>query len=235
MSEGKELDKKPEATKFQISNINPEPIGLFSLPIPKHLEYKKIIWSTWNSSTSKTKQKSSELKEHLCNASNQNLFNSFTQLSKLKEDIMNYLITYIKQIGYECDEITINSAWLNNSQKGSTLDFHFHSNSFVSANYFVDFSSATHSQLCFMNDRCFKGRAPAYPTFVIPQSEKKTIYTADAISLNAKEGQIAIWRSHLSHGYTTPNNSGNRLTLSLNAMPTKLDNGKYSINIKKSQ
>ncbi len=126
-------------SKFQLLNINPEPIGIISLPHKKHLEYKELIWSIWNNSNNELKQKSNSHKEHLCNANDQNLFNSFPQLSELKHEMMKFIIFYIQQIGYECEEIIINSAWLNNSQKGSILDYHLHTNSFISANYFVDF------------------------------------------------------------------------------------------------
>ena len=227
----RELVGDSNQSKLQLVHINPEPIGIITLPTKKHLEYKNKIWSIWNNSSSEQRQKHTDLKEHLCNTSDQNLFNLFPQLSELKHDIMKFIISYIQQIGYECEEVIINSAWLNNSQKGSVLDFHFHSNSFISANYFIDFSAEKHSQLTFQNDRVFAGKSPSFQTLVIPRSKKPTIYNTECIGLNAKEGQIAIWRSHQIHGYSTPNNSGNRLTLSLNSIPKKMDNGKYSFYI----
>ena len=222
---------KNNSTQFQIVNINPEPIGVFTLPKEKHLSYKKILWTIWNESPREMFQKYTDNKEHLCSGSNLNLFKSFSQLNNLKSDISKFIIEYTNYIGSACEDVIINSAWLNNSKKGSTLDYHFHSNSFVSANYFINFTPGNHSQLTFQNDRVFSGKYPDYPTFVIPSKDTPTIFNAPSIGLEAKEGQIFVWRSHKVHGYSEPNKEDNRLTLSLNSMPKILDNGKYSFSI----
>ena len=218
---------------FAIANINPEPVGIFTLPLKEHLKYKELIQSVWENATEELFEQLEfePYSKHLCNSSNQNLFQSFPILNELKHDLKRVIIAYIQKIGYVCEEIVINSAWLNNSQKDSTLNYHFHSNSYVSANYFVNFDPKVHSSLTFENDRVTKQRIPNGPIIDIQKSEKKTIYTARNIALDIKEGQIIVWRSHQAHGYYIPNKGSDRMTLSLNSMPKTLDNGSYRFDI----
>ncbi len=219
--------------KFNICNINPEPIGLFTLPEAKHLKYKKYIQSIWEDSREEEIQqtKAEPHTRHICNKSNQNLFISYPHLKELKTDIQLMAIKYIQSIGYQCDEIIVNSAWLNKANKNAVLADHYHTNSYISGNYFVNFDSSKHSFLTFKNDRNSSVNNTSSPTLTCPEIDKKTIYTAISIGVKAKEGQIALWRSHLMHGYSNPNIGDNRITLSFNSMPKVLNDGIYSFSI----
>jgi len=149
----------------------------------------------------------------------------------LKNEVTKILLDYIKHLGYLYEELVINSAWLNHSQEKSNLPFHSHSNSFISANYFVNFIPGKHSELAFRNDRAIEVTPSNFPTFSIPETKKKSMYNANYLGLKVNEGDILIWRSHQQHGYSIRNKANDRLTLSLNAMPKILDNGKYSFRI----
>tara|TARA_Y100001968_G_C19377303_1_gene728367 strand:+ start:667 stop:1371 length:705 start_codon:yes stop_codon:yes gene_type:complete len=221
--------------EFEITNISPEPIGIFTLPKDKHMEYKKHITDIWENAPSELMQQfQHEPKtKHLCNLVNQNLFSSFKDLLDLKLDIQKIILSYIREIGFSCEEVIINSAWLNNAEKGSTLEYHTHSNSYVSGNYFVNFDLSKHTRLAFLNDRvCTADAYPNAQVISIPKrTDKKSIYTSNSYEIAAAEGKILIWRSNKAHGYKTPNQSGNRLTLSFNSMPKTLNNGFYSFDI----
>ena len=218
---------------FQIVNINPEPIGLFTLPNEKHLDFKKIINSIFNNSPDSLRQQfdAEPYTHHICNRSEQNIFKSFPELSELKSYFERYLTTYIKTIGHNCNEVLINSAWLNKANKDAILNYHLHTNSFVSANYFVDYDPNIHSPLSFRNDRVSVNSIPTFPILDVSLNKDITIYTADKLDITAKEGQIIVWRSHNPHGYLNPNKGDNRITLSLNCFPKVLDNGRYRVTI----
>ena len=47
----------------------------------------------------------------------QHLFKDFPELNELKQIIQKILITYINEIGFLCEEVVINCAWLNKSEK----------------------------------------------------------------------------------------------------------------------
>tara|TARA_Y100001968_G_C19338040_1_gene707958 strand:- start:217 stop:918 length:702 start_codon:yes stop_codon:yes gene_type:complete len=221
-------------TKFEIFNINPEPLGLFTLPNERHLKYKKLIQSIWKNPKDELMQNfsSEPYTKHICNKQNQNLFKSFPILHELRNDLGFFITSYINNIGFKCDEIIINSAWLNNAQKESTLNSHYHVNSYISGNYFVNFNPELHSSLTFKNDRNPLVMSPSFSTIACQQNpDNKTIYTANSININAKEGQIVLWRSYLIHGYSTPNKGDNRMTLSFNSMPKILSDGIYSFKV----
>ena len=218
---------------FQIVNINPEPIGLFTLPTEKHLGYKKIINSIFNNADDSLIQyfDAEPNTLHICNESDQNIFKSFPELSELKSNFERYLIHYIRTIGHNCNEVLINSAWLNKANKNSILNYHLHTNSYISANYFVDYDPNIHSPLSFRNDRVSVNSIPTFPLLDVSVNQNATIYTTDKLDILAKEGQIIVWRSHNPHGYLSPNKGDNRITLSLNSFPKVLDNGRYRVTI----
>ena len=212
----------------EIYNINPEPVGLFTLSQEKHSRYPIHMWNAPEKFNQKFKNE--PYSRHVCNEVNQNIFNSFDKLKELKSDINNILNTYIKNIGFLCDEFVINSAWVNKSNKNATLAMHHHANSYISGNYFVDFDPKKHSPLIFQNDR--KSGPTNRQAIEIPSiPSKSTAYNIDAMTLPAKEGQILIWRSHVNHGYISPNKSDNRITLSFNAMPKTLSKGLYTFTV----
>ena len=134
-------------------------------------------------------------------------------------------------IGNNCDDIVIHSSWLNRADKGAVLSDHAHSNSFVSANYFVNFNQSVHTPLAFRNDRYHSCQNHYAPYFTIEELIEKNIYNSPRIVMNTEEGSILVWRSHMVHGYRTPNPESGRMTLSMNALPKTVSNGIYSFNI----
>ena len=123
----------------QLINLNPAPIGMFKLPPDKHQEYKEYIYEIYKSAPQELRQKSpSDFTEHICNSNNQNIFNSYPKLSELKYIISEMIISYIKNIGYLADSVVNNDAWLNNASKNARLPHHYHPNSYISGNYFVN-------------------------------------------------------------------------------------------------
>ncbi len=220
----------------QIIGINPEPIGIFDLHASKHEEYKKMIINIFESADNKYKQKfkTEPFTEHICNNLNQNIFVDFPLLNKLKIEINQMIIEFIKDIGYFTDEIIITDAWLNNASAKSKLEWHYHANSVVSGNYFVNYNPNYHSPLLFWNDRVRLSMAERFPSIQIQKnSNKNTVFNTNVIGTNPKEGQIILWRSQLIHGYDLPNKSDNRLTLSFNSIPKICTdgNGRYSFKI----
>ena len=209
-------------------NINPEPIGLYKLPPEQHEKYKSTLTSLWDNADSIYRQQRQEYTRYICNAPGQNLFEQFAQLSELEHTIRLILMNYISRIGYQCEDLLIHSSWLNRASEGAILDDHAHSNSFISANYFVNFNSKLHSPLSFRNDRCTMHRNAGFPYITLEELAEKSIYNIPRIGMNAPEGSILVWRSHMVHGYNTPNQGPGRMTLSLNALPKIVSNGAYA-------
>ena len=69
-----------------------------------------------------------------------------------------------------------------------------------------------------LNDRIYSNNSA--PKIETPKSpDVKNIYNSNYIDVNAKEGQVFLWRSHNAHGYNIPNKGDERLTMSFNSMP----------------
>ncbi len=217
----------------QIFQLSPEPLGIYTLPIETHLKYKnKLIWILENAPSSlKQKFKGEDYSEHVCNSAYQNIFDEFPELEELKSNLKLMIKDYIQEIGYVCNEIIINDAWLNNARKNAQLETHSHSNSYISGNYFINFDIAKHSPLAFINDRFYsKFNAPSIS--LNENKAKPTIYNTSYTTLNCREGQVFLWHSHVRHGYKIPNKEDNRYTLSFNCMPkTCMTGDRYSFQV----
>ena len=214
--------------KGEIANINPEPIGIFTLPTAKHLKYKQIIENVFEQASDDLRQVHSHepLTEKVGNKKKQNVFNDFPELYELKVDFQNVMIQYIRFIGFSCDEVVINSGWINRAKKGADLKYHYHTNSYISGNYFVNFNPEVHTRLNFSNDR-HNSQRPSSQTIELSMGKQTTMYNNPFARVAHSEGQIVIWRSHMVHGYHKLNGADGRMTLSVNAMPTILSSGDY--------
>ncbi len=216
---------------FQVININPAPIGKFSLPIEKHLEFKEHINAIFKTAPNELRQNHQEISmEHICNTSDQNIFNSFSNLKELKNIISQMIVLYIKSIGYITEEVVIHDAWLNNAGKNATLVHHYHPNSYISGNYFVNYNKESHSTLFFRNDRVHQHDAPSIK--IQENLNEPTMYNLPSIGLEAEEGEIYLWHSHMTHGFDIPNKESNRITLSFNSLPKVCIHDRYSFEVK---
>ena len=224
-----------EEISNKVVNINPEPIGIFTLPNEKHIKYKKTLQKIMEDTPKDSDLVSSDRHAwRLCHNYDQHIFETFETLSDLEEDIHSVLLSYIRNTGYVCDKMIINDAWCNMDSKNSTLGFHYHTNSYLSGTYYVNYDIKNHTPLSFINDRITANRKG--PGIEIPENlNVPTIYNKKLVTIPIKEGSILIWKSHLTHGFTQPNKEGNRLTLSFNAMPKTCRNtlGHYSFSITK--
>lgn len=224
-----------EEIKDQVLHLNPEPVAVFTFPSQKHLKYKEII-----EKIIKEIPKDSELisKSHssyrICHDDDQHIFEEFELLAELKEDIHMLLLSYIQKTGWLCDEMVIVDAWINNDGKNSALGYHYHTNSYLSGTYYINYDGKVHTPLSFVNDRITAQRKG--PSIELTRNNNAPcIYNQDFVHLPVKEGSIVMWKSHLTHGYERPNTQGNRISLSFNAMPKRCRNstGHYSFGVVK--
>lgn len=211
----------------------PEVIGLFSIPTEDHLNYKSEIESIMDSAPKElrcTNYRSDNL-EHICNSRYQNIFKQFPSLKKLEESLRDYCVEYINKSGFICDQVVITDAWLNRAGLNAQQHSHLHYNSYLSGTYYINFDSQKHSQIIFYNQRLLNAAIHS-PVIEIPvNTNQPTPFNSKEISINCKEGQVLIWKSHLNHGYKK-NMVDNRLTMSFNVMPKVCTDGStYSFSI----
>ena len=83
---------------FNIIPLMPEPLGIYSIPSDKHIEFKKIaidILETANDDLRQKNQSSNNPLEHICNGKDQNIFLKFKQLNPLRLLLEKYKLNYI--------------------------------------------------------------------------------------------------------------------------------------------
>ena len=130
---------------------------------------------------------------------------------------------YAKEVkgDYIQETVQVTDSWINISDKGGYQYPHHHANSYLSAIYYVNFDMARdHVPTYFTRDTNFIN-APAL-NFI---TGKITDYNQNNEVLS-NEGELIIFPSQLNHGYNE-NNGDNRISLSMNFMPTIVTNGDY--------
>ncbi len=221
-------------SNFGLIPIMAEALGTLSLPTEKHLQYKSQLTEISISAPNEHRRRRDNINdlEHICNTKNQNLFKQYKILDDLKHTLIDYSLHYIKQTGFECNEVLITDAWLNRGGKDAILAPHTHNNSFISGTYYVNFDPDKHSCLRFFNDRMMPQFARS-PIISLPsRKDIQTPFNLEEMIVKVPEGTILFWKSHLIHGFTEPNPSDNRLTVSFNVMPKTCSDGDiYSFSV----
>ena len=143
---------------------------------------------------------------------------------------------YAKEVkgDYIQETVQVTDSWYNISDKGGYQHPHQHANSYLSCIYYVNFDpKEDHVNTHFMKDENM--HFPSMPSLHILRG-KYTDYNQDN-QVVVNEGELIIFPSQIIHGYG--NNKGdNRITLSMNMMPTIVTNGDYGwrcINLNKTE
>ena len=214
-------------SSVKIANVMPEAMAIIQIDKVNHKNYKELINKVIERAPDDLKRDSRTGSPlyHICSNKDQNIFKNFQELSELKKEIINGASSYINKTGYLSNDLVVTDAWLNVGKKGAILQWHNHSNSYISGTYYVNFDPNQHSLLGFKNDRITS--TFNRPGISIPINEKmQTAYNLPIFQVGVPEGNILLWRSHLIHGYEIPNKSDNRVTLSFNIMPRECTDGK---------
>ena len=132
---------------------------------------------------------------------------------------------YAKEIlgHYIPETVQVTDSWFNVSNTGGLQHQHYHANSYISGVYYVNFDRERgHCPTTFTKDeRTFM---PHSPVLTILKSKETEFNQNDVIY--AKEGELILFPSHTTHGYRE-NKGDNRVTISMNIMPTVVTNGDY--------
>lgn len=151
------------------------------------------------------------------------------QFSKLKEWIESQCSFFVSDImGYDLPEkMIITDSWLNICNADGEQYPHYHTNSYISGTYYVNYTDE-HAPLFFTHvDRAT--HSPTQSITLEANKEKFGKYNSDVI-VYPEEGELIMWPSHLTHGYAG-NKKDHRISISMNFMPSIVANDKYSYRI----
>jgi len=141
-----------------------------------------------------------------------------TWVENCAEDFMSNVMGY-----YLPETMQVTDSWINICNEGGYQSPHFHSNSVISALYYVNFDPEKHSHTYFGRPRLGMSY-PQYNALQIPYHKETRYNQFDCVT--GAEGRLFLWESHMIHGFKV-NNHPNRITVAMNLMPTVISNGDY--------
>lgn len=205
--------------QHQICNLFCQPVTLISINIDGVVDFfEKVI-------------KKNNPKEFLNSASNtnlanyhndENIFEIYDELKSLEKDILaacNFV--YQDILNYDSD-LKITNAWINECQIRGGQEYHNHCNSIISGTVYLRTDENTN--IIFLNRHIMSDTVAQLND--VPNQEKNNkygyYYHSDMAKFNVQAGDCLIWPSYLRHGYKD-NQTPNRLSLSFNTIPTKLN------------
>jgi uncharacterized protein (TIGR02466 family) len=120
------------------------------------------------------------------------------------------------QIGYKTRKMKVMQLWANRMKGRGFINDHFHSNSLISAIFYLDFKIGSSGKTTFTAP--FAG---LHQMISVPV-EKDNEFTMSKFSINGKENMLILFPSYLSH-YSEPGTDDSyRITLSANLLPSEL-------------
>lgn len=204
---------------------------IFSAPIsnisyPYHSFLKKQILSIMEEECFESNKVSENL-FHYKNSKNYSILydDRFKNFKTWVEDVCYNYVTEI--LGYHLDDkIIITDSWLNKCNTGGFQYPHYHTNSYISGTYYINFEEG-HAPLIFVNDDI----SPyiSKQTISLEKSKTSTKYNSNVIFF-PKESELYLWQSHLTHGISD-NEKDNRISISMNFMPTSMTNQRYGYKV----
>ena len=207
---------------MEVVHILPTAVAI--IPCPFHNDIKDIILSEvkeQEESMIEFNEKNDNLKhiQHYPVLENDIKYGRFRNWCEQQAEI------YAREIQgiYIPETVQITDSWFNISNTGGFQHQHYHANSYISGVYYVNFDAEKgHCPTSFTKDeRTFM---PHSPVLNILKTKDTEFNQNDVIY--AKEGELILFPSHTTHGYRE-NKGDNRVTISMNIMPTVVTNGDY--------
>lgn len=214
------------------SLIDTNIIDIFASPVAAYSynnndTIKKLIEKTVRQSTESKNDLSDKLK-HYGNERDESILD-LIEYKDLHDWIILCVENYITDIlGYKLQEsVVITDSWINVCDKGGNQSTHYHTNSFVSGTYYVNYEDG-HSPLTFNDRNQFYSSQPS----ISLEIDHPTRYNCNRV-IKPREGGLLLWQSHLNHGYES-NQKDSRISISFNTIPSYINSGKYGFCITKN-
>jgi hypothetical protein len=124
-------------------------------------------------------------------------------------------------------QMFVSLSWINQTNTNCVMGTHNHCNSYFSGTYYLNYNKEIHAPIIFSTEIEHSAKSPYMG--ITPQEYNNinsTVYNVNDLD----EGILLIWPSHLLHGHG-PNLGDDRISISMNFLPTQLNNGIYSFKI----
>ena len=128
--------------------------------------------------------------------------------NSLIKDIAVQVGTFCKVYSLNEFDVLLKEAWFNISDPGSYQEYHIHTESHFSAVYYVKTPEGS-------GDICFRSHEANFDMFPLKHKEQNQ-FTYKTVNYKAKESNLLIFRSHLSHMVEMNNSNEDRISISMN-------------------
>lgn len=200
--------------------------GLFASPliritIDDFSQAKALFFSKIHCEESVKKQGYSKDISHY--HSFENVFDCYPELAGLREKLEEAgTFAYRDLLNYKrSGPMRITNAWFNLCQPGGFQEKHSHANNLLSATLYLN--TDQHTELQFYHPLSTDSLHPElYDEVDTSANEYGLRYHHREVTVAVNDGDCLFWPSQLRHGYRN-NRTPNRLSLSFNLMPEKLN------------
>lgn len=212
---------------MKLYDLFPNPI--FGIDYPDHEDLKKIILKIIDECKDDFEINGQSLSlSHYKNKLNESILDE-KSLKNFKEWIEEICSEYVTDcLGYNLpDKMIVTDSWLNKCDAGGSQHPHYHSNSYISGTYYVNFENG-HAPLMFNKRSALL--FPNHPTIVLAENDNFiTKYNTDS-AVYPEEGELYLWQSQMTHS-VPENGLDNRISLSMNFMPSVVSNTRYGFRV----
>lgn len=215
---------------FDVHVLFPTPVAKIKYDNHDELKNKVLDFIKTNPELEVDGITSPELKHFFNSSEIEEGFFDYVSDENFNQFLINSANIFSEQVmGFESQDMIITDCWLNNCYENGFQNFHNHANSFISGTYYINYNPELHSPLKFSNPLYHSVSNP----YIDLNTERYTQFNHSESNCDfIEEGFLLLWMSHLSHGYDI-NKSNERITLSMNFMPSVLKSGPYKFKIEK--
>ena len=136
-----------------------------------------------------------------------NVLDPNIEYSGIMKKINNHVYTYVKQMGYDINNVSCTEAWFNYGIEHSYQEYHVHANNHISGVYYIKTP-----ENC--GNIVFRSGVNMYP---MPNAEKNTsIYGAKSSSITPQEDVLLLFPADLEHMVEVNKTKEPRISLSFN-------------------
>ena len=129
-------------------------------------------------------------------------------------------------LGCQDREMFVTESWINKAEKGAKQYEHYHVNCWISGTYYLRFHE-DHSPIVFLNPADANNQKWG-PVLSLPTDPGvRSQYSHRNVVVNASEGSLVVWPSHLKHFVPENPIDEVRITVSMNFMPKAMLDGRY--------
>jgi len=207
---------------MEVVSILPQPLGIVKCPF--HDEVKELIKQEIVAKQDGKYVEISPNSDELVHIDYYSVLDR-PQFLKLREWVEEQATIFMENVlgEYVQEGSIVTDSWINICDKGGSQAPHYHTNSYVTALYYVNFNGNEHVPTYFAKTSGVQ-LFPNNANLTLPQRKNTRYNQMDQVI--AEEGDLFLWPSHIIHGYKR-NEGDNRVTIAINVMPKMMTNGDY--------